>query len=203
MIKYAVFIEPEGELREFILSYKKKISSILPHQHYCNHPPHSTLFMSAMQEPENWLESLKSAVRRIFAFESHIRDTIVFYDDVLAGGRHTIALQVEPSAALFLLQRVVGEELASFVDRETIDMPSSFLENEPFLSSYLRYGFPFVGEHWIPHFTIASLQTSKNDPLITEFLNLCPKFNFLVKSVSIWRIDGDDHTQIGIIKLGK
>jgi len=203
LVKHAIFLEPEGVLREFILSYKERINSVLPNQPYCHHPPHSTLFMSVLEQNKSWLERLESAIQRIPPFHAKVRDTVIFYNDEFTDGGHTIALCVEPSAELFLLQQTVAETLASCVDGKTLEPPSGFLENEPFRTAYLKYGFPFVGEHWIPHFTIASLQVSGENPLIVEFQNLCPEYDFVVNRLGVWSVEGDNHTQLAVLKLGE
>jgi hypothetical protein len=202
-VKHAVFIEPEGALREFILSNKERINSVLPNQPYCHHPPHSTVFISILRGPENWLELLESAVRKVSPFRLQVWETVVFYDDAPAGGGHTMALRAESSVPLLSLQQTVAETLASFVDREALETSSEFFDKEPFRSNCLKYGFAFVGEHWIPHFTIASLHISKKDALITEFENLHPGYDFVIDKVSVWRVEEDNHTKIAVLKLGQ
>ena len=68
--------------------------------------------------------------------------------------------------------------------------------NKQLLESYNRYGFPFVGEHWIPHFSISSLRAEKTHPIIEDFLSNTKQDHFTVNQLSVWRVDGDEHTQL-------
>lgn len=201
MIKYAVFIEPEGDLKKFICSYKEKIALALPGQPYCNHPPHSTLFVSILDEPSKWLDTLKLVIQKQGPFLLRVNSRIIFYDDILADGGHTIALKVEPSKQLFSLQLMVANTLRGFINKDEIDSASKFFTKEPFRSSYLKYGFAFVGEHWIPHFSIASLKISKTDKLIKDFENHSFDYTMTVKDISVWQVEQDKHRKITSLAL--
>ena len=57
-----------------------------------------------------------------------------------------------------------------------------------------KYGFPFVGHHWIPHFSVSSLQTEKSHPIIEDFLSTTIQYHFKANQISLWRVDEDEHT---------
>ena len=64
-----------------------------------------------------------------------------------------------------------------------------------------KYGYPFVGEHWIPHFTVGSLELNP-DIIIND---IKPLFNFPKKiqfnNLSMYVIDVDSHTLIKSIQF--
>ena len=62
--------------------------------------------------------------------------------------------------------------------------------------SFKSYGFPYVGSHWIPHFTIASLKTEKSHPMITEFMKWQPSYTMIELNPSCWHIEGDKHIKL-------
>ena len=64
-----------------------------------------------------------------------------------------------------------------------------------------RYGFPFVGNHWIPHFSVASLRTEKTDPIIRDFLSNTEQYDFMVDQFSLWRVEGDEHIQLKTVNF--
>ena len=76
------------------------------------------------------------------------------------------------------------------------EIPEFFRTNKQLYDSYLDFGFPFVGEHWIPHFTISSLKVGKNHKLINDFLLDQIDISFTVNKVSIWNIKGNQHQMI-------
>ena len=57
-----------------------------------------------------------------------------------------------------------------------------------YITVTIDFGFPFVGEHWIPHFTISSLKVAKNHKIIRDFLLDQIDISFTVNTVSIWNI---------------
>ena len=63
---------------------------------------------------------------------------------------------------------------------------------------YVKYGYPFIGNNWLPHMTILSVSKQhQNNKIIKKFLNQ-KKINFIqkVNKVSIWSIDNERHTKI-------
>lgn len=200
VLKYAIFVEPQGQLAEYIAESKKAIERELPGQPYCADPPHSTLFFAALAAADCWMEPLRSALRPVTPIDADIRRTIVFADDPLTGGGQTLALRVESSPGLVALQRTVADALAPFV----LPPPplAGGMDREPFRTSYDRYGFPFVGEHWIPHFTIASPRVSRHDPMVAQFSLLQLDYPVRIDRVSAWEVEGSAHRRIGTLELG-
>jgi 2'-5' RNA ligase len=195
----AVFIEPEGRLRTNILRWKELVEAKYPNQSYCLHPPHSTLISVNVKQEEIAIEAVGEVLKEITAFKNRITETDVFWSDSVTGGAHTIYWKIESNQKIFDLQRKVAESLQPFVysnPQPTFVNNSSLLKN-----SFNRYGFPFIGNHWIPHLTIASLKTAPNDPLIEEFLEQSCEFEMVVSEVSFWRVEIDQHTCLKKYKL--
>lgn len=202
MIKYAIFIEPEGALAEFIARWKARVDSVLPGQVYCSHPAHCTLIVGALSGYMACLTAVARAVRMLQPFTLRAEDTVVFYDDIPAGGGHTAAVRVTDNADLLGLQKTISEEWTNHVDPEKAEALAGRFKNEAMRESCLRYGFPFVGEHWIPHFSIASLKVAKDHSLLREFQKERFKFEFTVNGISMWQIDGDEHQKVASLPLG-
>ena len=192
--RYAVFLEPTGGLRDFLVDAKSRVEATLPGQTYCAHPPHSTLIHGAYERVSAWRGALCAGVKSQDSFQLVCSDTQVFYDDVLAGGGHTVAVRADRDPALAELQRVVANVLA----RHKIADPSAGAADwqGPMRASVDQYGFPFVGEHWIPHFTIASLKTDRDHPLLNDLLATSVHFTMIVDKVSVWSINDDEHEHL-------
>ena len=188
---FAVFIEPEGELRTNILRWKEMVGVKYPNQSYCLHPPHSTLIHVNVKQEEMAIGAVGEILKDFTAFKNRIVETDVFWNDRATGGGHTLYWKIQSNQILFDLQRQVAESLYPFLSSNP---EPTFVKNAPLLkNSFDRYGSPFIGNHWIPHLTIASLKTGQNDPLIEEFLEQSCEFELDVTEVSCWRVENDQH----------
>jgi 2'-5' RNA ligase len=196
---FAVFIEPEGELRSNILRWKEMVEDKYPNQSYCLHPPHSTLIHVNVKQEEMGIAAVGKILKDITAFKNRIRETDVFWNDSATGGGHTLFWKIKSNQILFDLQRQVAESLNPFL---SFNPEPTFVKNSSLLkNSFDRYGFPFIGNHWIPHLTIASLKTGQNDLLIEDFLEQSCEFELDVKEVSCWRVENDQHYCLEKYKL--
>ena len=103
--------------------------------------------------------------------------------------------------SLFHIQAGVGEVLSNYKEDSPKQASLSILKKEPFKTSMERYGFPFVGDHWLPHFSIASLKVRRNSLFLKELLQRPVSFTFTVDEISIWEVEGDRHTKLHTIHL--
>ena len=162
-----IFIEPDGELQEFILSCKERMKKLDPHAIYLTHPPHLTLVHTNAPYTDTLQSKLEGQIRKDGPFVIQVKQFHVFENDPLAENMNTLTLRVEQNELLFQLQMIVASAIrqslsAAFVKR---DFPTVEMNN-----SYKLYGFPFVGDHWIPHFTIGSTRQSVIDEMNRESL---------------------------------
>jgi len=196
MNKYGIFLEPKEKLARFINDCKKRVDQALPNQAYCNHPPHSTILCTWLRE----IEQVKFVLEKLLSEESsipyNVEESMCFYDDALTGG-HTVAMKIDDiSGKMADLQVKVAEALGSFIDFSAAPKPSGFLLSDPFNSSYEKFASPFVGSHWIPHMTIASLKVEKDNPLLESLLKSEFKHEGYFNEVSLVEIMGDVHSRI-------
>ena len=191
----AIFIEPTGSLATAICSLKAEVERQLPGQKFCSHPPHSTLIYGQYQETKNWREQLAVALAALPIFRIETREFAFFYDDALAGGGHTVVFKAVATPEIFALQKSCGNVLKEWRGEADPVARGGLIEREPFRSSFAEYGFSFVGPHWIPHFTIASLKVAKDSPLLRAISSGEAQHEFLLDRVSVWEIEGDSHTK--------
>lgn len=200
MKHFGIFIEPTGSLADAIRALKAEVERQLPGQKFCPHPPHSTLIYGNYREPQRWRAALIQAVGALPPFPVRTTEFGFFYDDALAGGGHTVVFKAQPVPEIYALQKACGDVLKPWrADSEPAR--GGLLEREPFKSSYEEYGFPFVGPHWIPHFTIASLKVAKDSALLRAISSGDARHEFLLDRVSIWEIDGDSHAKLFEVPL--
>lgn len=194
----AVFLKPNDALNREICRWKKIVNKKFNNSYYCNHPPHSTLINVDVENYNLAIEDIKKTVNMYKSFEIIVDDKNVFWDDMLTGG-HTIYFEIKKNSNLHILQKMIAKSLKDHVIRKPA---SSHIRNDEKLHySYKNYGFPFIGEHWLPHFTVASIKTSKNDSLIKNFLKDDILEKFVIYNCSIWIIDGDNHNMVDNINL--
>jgi 2'-5' RNA ligase len=195
----AIFIEPQGELKTNLLMWKAKVEENLPGQFYCSHPPHSTLIHVNVKHEAMAIEIIGKSLQYFSAFINKVIETGIFWEDSATGGGHTLFWKIHPNQLLFDLQTQVAEALSPLLANNTAP---EFVKNDPVLKeSFDRYGYPFIGVHWIPHMTIASLQAPRNHPLIEEFQNLAGNYEMAVTEVSCWQVKTDQHICLKNYKL--
>jgi 2'-5' RNA ligase len=202
MEHFGIFIEPTGSLADSIRALKAEVECQLPGHKFCSHPPHSTLIYGQYQEPKLWRDQLAAALAELPPFRIQTTEFGFFYDDALAGGGHTVVFKAQPVPEVFALQRACGDVLKHWRNPGE-PARGGLLEREPFRSSYAEYGFPFVGPHWIPHFTIASLKVTKDAPLLRTLTAGDARHAFQLDRVSVWEIAGDSHAKLFEVPLGK
>ena len=196
-MRFAIFIRPNESLKIAISDWKKKVNLSLKNQPYTNHPPHLTLIRFNTKNLNKAIALIKDSLIRVKPFEIKINNSDVFFNDILTGG-HTLFFKVNRDKQITKLQKVIAKNLSSSIIHES---KSECLLEGRFLESFRQFGWPFVGEHWIPHFSIASLLTNKDHHLVTEFLSNNKNYILKVNQISIWEIKSDDHLLIETIKL--
>lgn len=196
-VKFALFIEPNEHLRDLLMAAKKRVEAWRPGQVYCDHPPHCTLLVGVYAPPKDWLPALRLRLATCRPFSLHISKWLIFPDDLPAGGGQTVTMAPDPNPEIFLLQAAAAEVLAP----HRIPVPHSWTI-EPYATSQQRFGFPFVGAHWQPHFTVASLSTSLDDPFLVQLTSSVLDFRLPVQTVGVWAITNQGHARMETIPFG-
>jgi len=193
-LSIAVFIQPSKNFGLEIHRWKKRVQSELNDQPYVLDPPHLTLINLEIQNEKKALNTISEISKNLNPIELLINTTGVFWNDMLTGG-HTIYFGIKNNKALKTLQKIIAEKLSVYTEDKDNSINKHKLD-EPFLSSQKKYGSPFVGGHWIPHFSISSLHTKKDHPIINDFLLLKPNFKCIANKLSVWHINNNNHTKL-------
>ena len=177
---------------------EEKISKFMPNQAYCSHPPHCTLIHTKIRNEEKALNELDNILCQKVSFELKVIETGIFWNDIATGG-HTLYLKIKSDKKLYDLQLSVAKSLKCIIKKS--NNPNYIMKNDVLKESFDNYGFPFIGSHWIPHLTIASLEVDKINPIITDFQSWQPNCILKVNNLSCWRVNGDDHQKLKNYKL--
>ena len=143
---------------------------------------------------------IQSITSNFQSFKINIDKINIFYNDALTN-KDTIFLSVKKNKKIFNLQRKLALKLRKFVKYEKNKRIK--LNSYKLKKSMDKYGFPFIGSHWIPHFTIGSIKNLKNNNEYKIFLKKKIKFRNNIDKISLWKINGQKHKKIKEFKLNK
>jgi hypothetical protein len=169
---------------------KNRFRKIEPDAFFLNHPVHSTIFLfNALEQDQSQIISRIKNVKIDFSVDSWK----IFYNDLVTGG-DTLSVGLIPNSLAFQFQKDLSESLLDFI--KTPLFYNNTWEGQ-YKESYDRYGFPFVGSHWVPHLTIASFK--KEGKKIIDEIKTIP-INLDIKesggSLALFKIIGDSHQLI-------
>jgi len=196
-VKIGIFIEPPKNKSNFLNNWKKIIRKNFGKQKYLTHPLHTTIatFKIKKKINNNFYISLKNEMKLFSKFRINITKPNIFFDDALTGG-DTLFFGIKRNTKLILFQKKI---LKHFQQIDKNISKEDFFKNKKFQSNYENFGFPFVGRDWIPHFTIASVNSNSKEKnkIFKNFLSE-KNFNKImdVKNFSIWEINNDKHKKI-------
>jgi len=197
MIKLGVFYCVDGVLKNDVQSIKSFFKTKSKGSKYLNHLVHSTLYVFEIESEKvnDVIEKFQSLQKVLSPVSAQINKWRVFENDILTN-LNTLCLEIELSKDLFNLQMNIVNSLLEFHLKKTNTDFEGLLKK-----SYIQYGYPFVGEHWIPHITIGSLGIEKEK--LTEFSE--GMFNFPrginINNLGLFKIEGDSHSLIKRIEF--
>jgi 2'-5' RNA ligase len=197
MIKLGVFYCLDSVLKNNVESIKSFFSGKSRDSKYLNHLVHSTLYVFEIdpKKMNDVIEKFESLQKVLSPIPSQITKWRVFERDILTG-LNTLCLEIENTKGLKLLQLNVVDSLYKFHSRK-----KNIGFNGDLKFSNDKYGYPFVGDHWIPHITIGSLDIDQN-----RLIDLSQgMFNFprgiKINNLGLFQIEKDSHSLIKRIEF--
>lgn len=185
--KYGVFWIPCDELKQYVESMKDRFRKVEPDAIYLNHPVHSTIFLfNAFEQDQLKIISSIKTKKINFLVDSWK----IFQNDVVTQG-HTLSIGLVPNPLVFDFQKDLAESLLYIIKKSVFY--NNIWEGQ-YKESYDRYGFPFVGSHWIPHLTIASVK-KEGKKLLDEIkkTNIFLNQRNCVGNLALYKITGEKH----------
>ncbi len=199
LIKYGVFWKPSEKITDFIAYWKNRVSRVEPDADYLKHPVHCTLYLLMAKKSDEVLliKKMEKICSQIHAFELSFSGWIVFENDAITNA-DTLVLKIKLNKQLLELQRKIVEEMSLYRQSDVICDVNWQAE---YLESMKKWGYPFVGSHWIPHISVASVKNA-GKICIDEALNLhdFPSID-LIGSLSLYTIENDRHDCLKTINL--
>jgi 2'-5' RNA ligase len=189
-------LEPDARLSERICTYKRHVHALVGPQTFLDHPPHLTLYLAAFANGAAVADAVALVVRELHAIRTSIVGWHTFWSDQLTG-RHTLVCQLDDDAVdeLREIQQTAIAALAPLrhakvtAARYTNRLASlSTIEQ----ASIANNGFPFTGDHWHPHLTIASINAADWPAIERELLPNPPQFDGCFPALGLYRLV-DEH----------
>ncbi len=197
-MKFAVFWEPGETIRVFVQEWKDRVGAVDPDAPYLSHPVHSTLYLMETARVEAALVTLRHVASSLEPMVVALEQWRVFRADPATGG-DTLTITLRSSGGLYDLQMAIARGLSPLRARSADKVDT--WHGEPRLSVE-SFGFPFVGPHWIPHVTIASLRGNPQDLVAKALATHPPAIQDRLDSLSAYQVEGDNHFRIGQYCLG-
>ena len=196
-MKIAIFVEPNYELNNNILYWKKIIKKRIGNQTYLKHPPHMTLFtLNIKKLTDKNIFNIKKLVRKHNSFKLVVKKPQIFFNDPLTKGQ-TLHYSLYNNTKLNTLQK----KLLNLCKDLSLNRLKKNKLKGLMKKNFMKYGYPFYGSNWTPHFTIASIKENKHSSTIDNFLKKKINIKFTVKKISLWKIKGEKHKKLRSFNL--
>ena len=194
IVKYGIFWIPNDELKQYVEFLKEKFRKIEPDAIYLDHPVHATFFLfHAFDYEQSEIISTIKNININFSLDSNR----VFENDIVTKG-DTLVIGLKLTSLIIDFQKNLADSLLNYV-RKPLLYHNTW--EGKFKESFDKYGFPFVGSHWIPHLSIASVKGG-GKKIINEFKSFTNNLNHKVNEghLALYKITGDKHQLIHIWK---
>ena len=189
------FIEPDKKLKKIIINFKRTVKKNYGNQIYLSHPAHLTLFTITVKRKlaKDKIIKITKFVKNFKNIKIKISKIKFFYSDPQTKG-HTMFFSLKKNTSLNNFQMKMIRFLNLIVESKNIVKKNKF--GGKLKKNYKRYGYPFVGKNWIPHFTISSISKKHNLEKIQSLVKKKISLTCNVKKISIWRINKNQHKKL-------
>lgn len=192
---YVFVLEPDEAYRQWVWSCKRRVRELAGSQLYLDHPPHVTLYVSVFAPQVDLRDPVARIAERIATPQAVMDHWHVFQADQLTGN-HTLVCDV-PAAARAAFRRIQTQVVGVAAPLRELALSRARYEGSrerlspDEQANIERFGFPFVGEIWHAHVTIASIRR-EDWPLVQPMLQEPPPATPVAFShLALHVLDGD------------
>ena len=190
-----VALEPDAALGAIVSYHKHRVRELVGPQLYLADPPHLTIYLAAFRDEAIARRHYAELAGRLMGFEFEVTGWLVFASDPLTGN-HTLVCEMaaHDKERLRVLQYEVIAELAPL--RDPIATSARLTDRWHLLSEQRqkqveRVGFPYVGEDWQPHWTIASIRPGEWDRVWNDLGPRGPSGRYGWSRLRLYRLEGE------------
>lgn len=187
-----VALDPHPALARQILDYKRTVRERVGDQLFLDHPPHLTLYLAAFDDERAVVEHMAALAEILPETAITLCGWHVFHADSLTG-RNTLVCNIadESKRRMRTTQVQVVEALAPLHHEEGTRRryARSWQHLTPEQRArVVQYGFPYFGDGWQPHFTIASIQPSDFDAIWPGIKESPPVGEYVCSRLTVYRL---------------
>ncbi len=187
-------LDPDAHLTALVQSYKERTAELVGAQLYLEDPPHLTVYLAPFPPEARVWEAVQPVLAQT-APRVNVVGWHVFEADALTGHNTLICDLDEPARQeLRRLQRRLIEAVAPLRDYHATERRfASRLEQltPEQRECVFRHGFPYIGDGWHPHFTIASIRVEDWARLFADLRDCPPAGHFACPRLKLYRLVND------------
>jgi len=196
MYTYVFAIKPEKRLFDNILDIKRKAKNLVGKQTYLEDEPHITLYVTELKSEDLWLGLLKKGISNnlnnsLFA----INGWHVFKSDAITG-LDTLVCKISEQGFGWLkeIQITLVHALAKYRTDSVTERYKNTYDSLPtqFRKSLKQYGYPFVGDIWKPHISIASFEKEALKKVWPAVKKLCPNGEYYPDTLVVYKLSANE-----------
>jgi 2'-5' RNA ligase len=186
-------LKPEPRLFDIVQNYKHRTRELAGEQLYLSDPPHLTVFLAVFPAEFRAMDVLATVMTRpapmirLIGWHSWLGDPLT--------GRNTLVCDIHPDDKIQLrqFQMSVVNALAPHRDVAATNarLASRLSALSPDQQECLhRLGFPYLGDGWQPHLSIASIEPAAWPAVWAELKDQPPHGEFTLSSLDEFELHG-------------
>lgn len=185
---YVITINPEPILFKKILAIKNAIKKEFGKQLYLDDDPHCTLYICKLNDETIFNDFYKKFQNlNVENFKINISDWLIFEKDPITFKKVLGCKLNNPK--LNNLQLEIVNFFQKYRKKEVIQRYKNVNFSGELKNNLDKYGFPFVGEIWIPHISIGSFDEVVFDKIWQKFKGEYPKGDYYMNSIVIYKLN--------------
>jgi 2'-5' RNA ligase len=195
-MKIGIFLEPKSNIKRSITYWKNQFKKKYKNATYLHHPIHLTVF--TLDVNSSFLKDIKSSKINLNLIKNKklnlkILSSDCFYSDPISNN-NTLHFKVKKNKNLNDFQI----RMINFLKDYRIFKNKKYdFQNLKLNSNMKKYGYPFLHNNWLPHFTICSINKKNlNDELSKKFLKSKLSSKIIISKYSLWLIENEKHTKL-------
>lgn len=190
-----ISLEPDERLASLVRGYKRRVKQCSGDQLYLADPPHTTLYLAAFDNLNSVAKALFSLAMDSDPIDISLEGWHVFYSDALTGNNTLVCQWSEASQrAARAIQTKVIDRLSPLRNLATTEKRfaarwTSLTQDQQ--RSVIDKGFPFTGNAWHPHLTIASIKPKDWDAAYGDLSFDPPRIHGTAKGLKLYELVGN------------
>ena len=187
-----ISLDPDETLEQRIYQYKSEVRELVGDQLFLADPPHLTVYLSVFADEEAVVSAIESQRAKFQIDSLNIVGWHIFEADSL-NGNNTLVCQID-DLAVDTLRRLQSNVISTVSNlRDTAATCARFEPRwqaltEEQRSCVTQQGFPYVGDGWHPHFTIASIRQDAWAAVEAELIPNPPQLTASCPSMTVYRL---------------